>query len=53
MGAETKVYVKVIKEVEEWITVDAVTLSQAEQEAYAEDEVIRVVAAQYDPPDGD
>ena len=51
MGADTKVYVKVIKEVEQWIDVQAVTCLEAKQIARDDLNVVRVITAQYDEPD--
>ena len=51
MGADTTVYVKVTKEVEEWIEVQAVTCTEAKQIARDDIDVIRVISAQYDKPE--
>jgi hypothetical protein len=51
MGASTRVYVKVVKEVCSWVEVSAVTLDEAKVIARNEDkDVVRVAEAQYDPP---
>jgi hypothetical protein len=49
VGAETTVYVRVIKSHEEWISVDAVTLDEAIEKAYALPGVVFVILATYDP----
>lgn len=51
MSAYTTVYVKVTKEVEQWIEVQAVTCIEAKQIARDDLEVVRVLEAQYDKPD--
>lgn len=50
MSASTCVYVKVTKEVEEWIEVQAVTLTEAKAIARDDIDVIRVLSAQYNDP---
>jgi hypothetical protein len=50
MGAETTVYVKVVREYISWIEVDAVTLSEAKMKAIIEADVTRVIHAQYNEP---
>lgn len=50
MGADTTVYVKVVKECEAWVEVQAVTLTEAKQMAFNDKDVIRVVGARYDKP---
>jgi hypothetical protein len=49
MGAETKIHVLVVKEVTEWTTVQAVTLSEALEKANELPGVVRVLEAAYDP----
>lgn len=51
MGAETTVYVKVTKEVEQWVEVQAITLDEAKSLARDDCDVIRVISAQYDEPE--
>ena len=51
MSAGTTVYVKVTKEVEQWVEVRAVTLTEAKRVAREDMDVLRVVGAQYDIPD--
>lgn len=51
MGANTTIYVKVTKEVEQWVEVQAVTCLEAKQIARDDLDVLRVVAAQFDKPD--
>jgi hypothetical protein len=50
MGAETTIYVKVLKHYEEWIQVSAVTRLEAEHEALRTPDVITVLEVSYDPP---
>jgi tetrahydromethanopterin S-methyltransferase subunit B len=49
VGAETTIYVLVVKEVTEWREVHAVTLSEATEKAEKLDGVVRVLEAAYDP----
>lgn len=49
MGAETEVFVKVLKTHEEWISVQAVTLQDATMLASRMEGVIRVLEACYEP----
>ena len=51
MGAETTVYVKVVKEIEEWVEVSAITLTGAKAIARNDIDVIRVLSGQYDKPE--
>ena len=51
MGAETKVYVKVVKEVTSWVEVDAVTKGEAIDKVFAMDQdIVRVIDVLYEPP---
>jgi hypothetical protein len=50
MGAETTVYVRVLKTHEEWIEVSAVTLTDAELKAWQEKGVTEVLETSYDRP---
>jgi hypothetical protein len=51
MGAATKVYVKVTKEIEEWMEVYAVTRTEAMDEVRNDINVVRVLDAQYEKPE--
>jgi hypothetical protein len=53
MGAETTVYVKVIKEVIGWVEVSAITLEDAIKVAREREDVDRVISAQYEEPYSD
>jgi hypothetical protein len=51
MGANTTVYVKVVKEVVGWVEVSAINLGEAMRTARAENnDVVRVIHAQYEEP---
>ena len=50
MGAETKIYVWVMKTHKEWVEVDAVTLEEARSKAAGLRGVICVLGAQYEEP---
>jgi hypothetical protein len=49
VGAETRVYCRVIKAVEAYIEVDAVTLDEARELAKREPQVVTVLEVSYDP----
>ena len=51
MSAETTVYVKVTKEVEQWIEVEALTCYAAIEMVKNYDGVVNVIGAQYDEPE--
>ena len=51
MGAEVRVYCRVVKAVEAYIEVDAVTLDEAREMAKREPQVITVLGVSYDPPE--
>jgi hypothetical protein len=51
MGAETTVWVRVMRPHYEWIRVSAVTLADAVAQAYTEPRVIDVIKAQYEEPE--
>jgi hypothetical protein len=53
MGAETEVFVKVIKAHEEWVSVQAVTLEEAKDKARRLPLVIHVAEATYEPQSHD
>jgi hypothetical protein len=50
MGAETTVYVRVLKTHEEWIEVSAVTLADAELKAWQQKGVAEVLETSYERP---
>jgi hypothetical protein len=49
MGAETRVYVRVLKAYDEWIEVSAITLDDAKEKAESLPGVIRVMETSYVP----
>lgn len=49
MGAETEVFVRVVKAHEEWVSVSAVTLADAIVQASLMPGVIKVLEASYEP----
>jgi hypothetical protein len=49
MGAGTEIHILVVKEVTEWTTVSAVTLSEAIEKGEQLPGVVRVLEATYDP----
>jgi hypothetical protein len=51
MGAETRVYCRVIKAVEAYVEVSAVTLDEARELAKREPQVVTVLEVSYDPID--
>ena len=51
MGAETTVYVKRSRLVEEWIEVQAITLYDGIKEVTSMESTFKVLDAQYDKPD--
>jgi len=51
MGAETTIYVKVVRPVSEWVEVRAVCLDDAMADAMNLPNVIAVLDAQYDKPE--
>jgi hypothetical protein len=50
MGAEVRVYCRVLVATEEWVEVDAVTLDEAAKLAASVPGVIRVLETTYEPP---
>ena len=51
MGAETRVYVRVVKAYTEWVEVSAVTLSEAEEIARKLPGVIDTIDSSYETPE--
>jgi hypothetical protein len=49
MGAETRIYCKVLVSEERWIEVSAVTLDEAIRKAESQPGVIRCTEASYEP----
>jgi hypothetical protein len=49
MGAETTIFVRVLKSHDEWIEVQAVTLDEATEKAEKIPGVIRVMEVSYEP----